>query len=209
MSEKTSIAIFAKAPIPGFAKTRLIPALGAEGAARLQDQLVARAVTVAQAANIGPVSLWCTPDVRHECFARMATTTGVELHQQTQGDLGSRMSAAFSVLLRAGPTLLMGTDCALMTPELLRNCAAHLRHDADAVFLPVEDGGYILVGLNRPSPSIFVDIPWHGGDVMRVTRARGALHGLRLAEPAILWDIDRPEDYARALHEGLLLPSDQ
>jgi rSAM/selenodomain-associated transferase 1 len=196
MSEKISIAIFAKAPIPGFAKTRLIPALGAEAAARLQDQLIARAVTVAQAANLGPVSLWCTPDVGHECFARMAKATGVELHQQGEGDLGERMSAAFSVLLRAGPALLMGADCALMTTELLRNCAVHLCHDADAV-------------LNRPSPGMFADIPWHGGDVMSATRARGAHYGLRLAEPAMLWDIDRPEDYARALHEGILLPNDQ
>jgi glycosyltransferase A (GT-A) superfamily protein (DUF2064 family) len=124
--------------------------------------------------------------------------------KQAAGDLGDRMRHAFEVLGRTGPVLLMGTDCVVISPDHLRQCAESLRRGEDAVFLPVEDGGYILVGLNQPTPEIFCDIPWNTASVMSVTRERAANAGLRIAEPATLWDIDRPEDYHRAAHEGLL-----
>lgn len=208
MTERVSVAIFAKAPIPGFAKTRLIPTLGADGAALLQSQLIGRTVGVARAAGLGSISLWCTPDSNHACFAAVAAKGDVQLHVQAQGDLGVRMRAAFEILLASGPALLMGTDCLVITAEHLHQCARHLHRDADAVFLPVEDGGYILVGLNRPAPHLFQDIPWNGAAVMRTTRARAADIGLRIAEPAMLWDIDHPQEYARAQRENLLAPSD-
>ncbi|MBL8419518.1 MAG: glycosyltransferase, partial [Dechloromonas sp.] len=62
---RIGLAILAKAPVPGLAKTRLIPHLGADGAAALQRWLLERIVTTALAADIGPVSLWCTPDIGH------------------------------------------------------------------------------------------------------------------------------------------------
>jgi rSAM/selenodomain-associated transferase 1 len=204
MIEPTAIAIFAKAPLAGFAKTRLIPLLGPDGAAALQAQLIARAVAVARAAKLGPVSLWCTPDMAHESFGTIAADCGVELFKQPPGDLGDKMGHAFKVLCQNGAVLLMGTDCVVIGPDHLRECAESLRRGADAVFLPVEDGGYILVGLNQPSPEIFRGIPWNTPGVMPVTRERAANAGLRIAEPATLWDIDRPKDYHRAAREGLL-----
>jgi rSAM/selenodomain-associated transferase 1 len=204
MIEPTAIAIFAKAPLAGFAKTRLIPLLGPEGASALQAQLVARAVAVARAAELGPVSLWCTPDIAHESFKAIAADCGIELFKQAPGDLGDKMGHTFEVLGRNGAVLLMGTDCVAISPDHLRKCAESIRRGADAVFLPVEDGGYILVGLKRPAPEIFREIPWNTDGVMSVTRERAANAGLRIAEPATLWDIDRPEDYRRAVREGLL-----
>ena len=206
MTEPVSIAIFAKAPIPGFAKTRLIPALGPEGAASLQADLIVRTLEVARSARLGPVSLWCAPDVEHACFAAIAAAGDTVVHRQADGDLGVKMRTAFEVLHRDGPALLIGTDCAVITSEHLHQCAWHLQHDSDAVFLPVEDGGYILVGLNGPAPGIFHNVPWNGAEVMQSTRARAQTLGLRVAEPAMLWDIDLPEDYNRALREKLLLP---
>jgi rSAM/selenodomain-associated transferase 1 len=208
MVETTAIAIFSKAPLAGFAKTRLIPLLGPEGAAALQAQLIVRAVAVAREARLGPVSLWCTPDIAHECFEAVAADYGVELFNQAPGNLGDRMRHAFEVLGQNDPVLLMGTDCVAIGPDHLRQCAEFLRRGEDAVFLPVEDGGYILVGLKQPTPEIFRDIPWNTAGVMPVTRERAANAGLRIAEPATLWDIDRPEDYHRAAHEGLLPASD-
>jgi hypothetical protein len=98
----------------------------------------------------------------------------------------------------------MGTDCVAIDVQLLSECANALHAGKDAVFLPVEDGGYILIGLKAPVPELFPDMPWTTECVMPVTRQRAAKLGLKIAEPKLLWDIDRPEDYERALAEGLL-----
>ena len=206
MSEPLSVAIFAKAPVAGFAKTRLIPRLGPGGAAALQARLIERAVGLARAAQLGPISLWCAPDADHDCFKALAAAGDVEIFQQAPGDLGAKMRDAFAVLGRRGPALLMGTDCVVIEPEHLRHCAQALQTGTDAVFLPVEDGGYILVGLNRPAPDLFDAIAWNTPTVMETTRARAANAGLRVWEGAMLWDLDRPEDFDRAVRAGLLPP---
>ncbi|HEY9360355.1 MAG TPA: hypothetical protein VIQ50_07980, partial [Xanthobacteraceae bacterium] len=94
MTETIAIAVLAKAPLPGFAKTRLIPALGTEGAARLQARLVEHAVATACAARIGPVTLWGAPDESHPLFQAIGARLGVALARQDGGDLGERMLAA-------------------------------------------------------------------------------------------------------------------
>ncbi len=204
MHDSTTVAIFAKAPIPGFAKTRLIPILGAEGAAVMQAKLITHALEVARAAQLGPVSLWCTPNCDHPYFASLIADGNLEIYQQSPGDLGVKMHHAFDVLCTQGPTLLMGTDCLVIEPRHLRQCADELRHGADAAFMPVEDGGYILAGLRQPTPELFRDIPWNTDAVMQTTRNRAKDANLHIVEPATLWDIDRPEDYTRAIRAGLL-----
>lgn len=203
-SNRTAIAIFAKAPVAGFAKTRLIPRLGAAGAAELQAVLITRAVEFAKAADLGPVSLWCTPDCSHPFFQEIAEKHSLQLHTQTGEDLGTRMENAFVILSKSMPVLLMGTDCVAIDAKLLARCAAALRKGKDAVFLPVEDGGYILIGSNKPIPELFRNMPWTTERVMTETRRRAKDMGLQIEEPEILWDIDRPEDYMRALDCGAL-----
>src|SRR5215470_17906082 len=117
MNEPVAIAVLAKAPLPGFAKTRLIPALGADGAAQLQARLTARAVATARAAATGPITLWAAPDTTHASFRALAADGGVALAPQGGGDLGARMLAASSAT--DGPCLVIGTDCPALT-------AAHL-----------------------------------------------------------------------------------
>ena len=203
--ESVSVAIFAKAPIAGFAKTRLIPHLGENGAANLQQRLIERAVEIAKDAGLGPVSLWCLPNHDHEVFTALERRHGVALHDQlTNADLGARMHQAFSALAKTRPLLLMGTDCVAVGPGHLVRCAELLCGDADAVIIPVEDGGYILVGLKRPTPELFADIPWGGDDVVACTRTRAKSAGLTLAELPRLWDIDRVADYERAVSCGLI-----
>src|SRR5690348_3988462 len=131
----TSIAILARAPVPGFAKTRLMPAIGARAAAVLQERLTAHAVAGARAANIGPVTLWCTPDPMHRSFLDL----GVTLKRQPEGDLGARMLAAFGNT----PTLVIGADCPALSPAHLRDAARALASH-DVVLIPAEDGGYVL-----------------------------------------------------------------
>ncbi|WP_230411935.1 TIGR04282 family arsenosugar biosynthesis glycosyltransferase [Denitromonas iodatirespirans] len=198
--EPIQIALFAKAPVAGQAKTRLIPTLGPAGAARLHRQLVRQAVRTACAADLGPVSLWCAPGIGHRFFRALAATAALPLHPQHGDDLGARMAHAFATLTPQGLVLLIGSDCPMLTPTLLHDCAAALRHGDDAVFLPAEDGGYALVGLRQPQPALFAAIPWGSDTVMAHTRERLHLHGLRWSEPATVWDVDRPDDLAR-LHD--------
>jgi uncharacterized protein len=191
------IAVLAKAPIGGLAKTRLIPRLGAERAARLQAALTEHAVLTALAAGLGTVTLWCAPDTRHPAFAALAQRTGVALRAQHGADLGARMAHAVAEHRGRGPVLVTGTDCPALTAEHLRVAATVLAAGDDAVLYPAEDGGYVLVGLAASHPGLFEGIPWGSDRVMSATRERLFALGLRWSEPATLWDIDRPEDLDR------------
>ena len=194
--ESAAIAVMAKAPQPGYAKTRLIPALGAAAAARLQRQLTLRALGTARAAGLGPVTLWCAPDTRQRFFRALQRRYGLDLRAQPELDLGRRMAHVFAEN-GARPLLLIGTDCPALNIEHLRQAALALRSTVDAVFITTEDGGYFLVGLKQPCPAIFEDIEWSTPRVMAQTRGRLAALGLRWTEVARLWDVDRAEDVAR------------
>lgn len=198
VARPTPVVVFARAPVPGEAKTRLIPRLGARGAAHLHATLIERSLETAQVAGLGRVELCCAPDTAHPFFAACAERYGAVLTAQTTGDLGARMLCAFDRLVpRAGPALLIGTDCPALTPAHLREAAAALAAGHDAVLGPAEDGGYVLVGLGRTSPRVFDGIEWGGPDVMRETRTRLAALGWRWHELAELWDVDRPADLVR------------
>lgn len=189
------VAIFAKAPRPGFAKTRLIPALGAFGAARLQRRLTLRTIATASRFSPNGVTLWCAPDTRARFFRALARRYAIELATQSDGELGERMHRAF--VAHGGPLLLIGTDCPALTGHHLVAAEEALRNGNDAVFIPAEDGGYVLVGLRCPCPEAFRDIAWSTAHVMAQTRQRLRDAGLRWKELDPLWDIDRPADLAR------------
>jgi uncharacterized protein len=200
--EGIGVAVLARAPIAGEAKTRLIPLLGAAGAAALHAALVRSAIRTAKQARLGEVVLWCTPESTHPFFANCAETLGVALREQHSGDLGERMAGVFEA--HGGPLLLIGSDCPMLTGALLRQCAQELGEGKDAVFLPAEDGGYALVGARRPLASIFGHIAWGTEHVMDQTRARLRAAALSWSEPAMVWDVDRPEDVARLIESGML-----
>lgn len=191
------VAVLAKAPIAGLAKTRLIPALGPPGAARLQRTLTRGALRCAMDAQLGSVTLWCTPHAEHRFFRALRQTTGVRCLVQASGDLGDRMHTAFRVHCAQGPTLLIGTDCPALRPEHLRQAARALLAGDDAVFYPAEDGGYVLVGLRQPQRFLFSDMTWSTAAVMADTRVRAQVVGLRLHELETLWDVDEPADLSR------------
>ncbi len=151
------VAILAKAPLPGLAKTRLIPRLGAEGAANLQRWLLRSTVLTALKAGVGPVTLWCAPDTRHPDFEACRAYGPLLLRQQPAGDLGERMHAAIAGSPSSMGCLVIGTDCPMLTPRYLKHAAETLSHK-DAVLAPAEDGGYVLIGLRRSDPSVFSQI---------------------------------------------------
>ena len=189
------IIVFAKAPVPGHAKTRLIARLGAWGAARLQARLTAAALRTAHGARCGPVELHVT--ARHALFKG-------DVHLQRGANLGERMQRAFSsALQRHRPVILMGSDCPTLRPADLRRAARWLRGGCDAVLAPAEDGGYALIGMNRMLPRIFERIPWGEPGVYAATTARLAGHRWRALQT--VWDVDRPADLDRL--RSLRLPS--
>jgi rSAM/selenodomain-associated transferase 1 len=194
---QVQVAVLAKAPVPGLAKTRLIPALGARGAARLQRQLTRQAIGTAWAAGLGPVTLWCAPDAQHRFFRALRRATGAACLVQASGDLGERMHTAFRLHCTLGPLLLIGTDCPPLTPGHLRGAAQALLDGADAVFQPAEDGGYVLVGLRQPQAALFRDMHWSTDTVMAVSRARARNAHLAVRELETLWDLDVPADLQR------------
>ena len=200
---QVNIAILSRAPIPGQTKTRLIPALGAEGAAELHRRLLHATVRTALQAGLGPVTLWCTPDTSHPEFAACAALGPLTLCPQASGDLGQRMLATIN-----GPTLIIGTDCPALTPAHLQQAAAALNQH-DAVLIPAEDGGYVLIGLRQAEPAVFADMTWGSATVFEQTRQRLRDTGLSWHELPALWDVDEPVDLARLAitHPEMLKPT--
>jgi hypothetical protein len=198
------IAVFARAPVPGQAKTRLIPRLGPHGAALLQRQLIEGALARAGAFPRARVTLWTTGTNDDTALRAAAHAAGAAVRTQRGEDLGGRMAHAFCDTLDGSrPMLLIGTDCPAQTVDDLRDALAALK-DADAVVQPAEDGGYVLIGMNTARPELFARIEWGSNRVLAATRSRAAEHGIRLAELPTCWDLDRSEDLDRALALGLV-----
>ena len=194
MTPACRIIVFAKAPLAGYAKTRLIPALGPQGAAALAKRLLERALEQALLAGLGPVELCCAPDARHAAFAVQARDGRIVLSDQGEGDLGQRMARAIdNALLQHPKVVLIGTDAPGLDSATLRAAATALDTHA-AVFVPVFDGGYVLVGLRRSMPLLFENMPWSTPEVMQRSRERLASAGIGHAELAPLADIDAPSD---------------
>jgi rSAM/selenodomain-associated transferase 1 len=191
------LIVMAKAPAAGLAKTRLIPALGADGAAALAARLLAHAIEQAEAAAPAAREMCVTPDPAHPAFAAWAGRPGWQWSAQGAGDLGARMDRALTRALAAAPAaLLIGTDAPALDAARLCEAAQALR-EYDTVFVPALDGGYALVGLRRPVPALFDGVAWSTPAVMAATRERAAAAGLRWAELAPVADIDEPADLAR------------
>ncbi len=200
-----AILVFAKAPVAGAVKTRLIPLLGASGAAALQGRLITHALSVACAVIPDRLELWCAPDITHPLLQAAASAHGATLCAQQGDDLGKRMAHAFACALgSARYAICIGADCPALTAQHLRDAMTTLRNGHDAVFVPAEDGGYALIGLARNAPQLFEHITWGGPQVMAQTRAQLHALNLRWHELETLWDVDRPEDYRRLLQTGWL-----
>ncbi|MFZ0790141.1 MAG: TIGR04282 family arsenosugar biosynthesis glycosyltransferase [Chromatiaceae bacterium] len=216
-----TLIIFAREPVPGEVKTRLIPALGAPGAARLYRILLERALSAAAAVPLVRLELWCAgTGASQGICADLARRFGMRLRLQPQGDLGARMALAFTKALSPGPdsasvpgpAVLIGSDCpGYHGAYIARAFEALSAGDGgcDVVLGPATDGGYVLIGLRRPAPSLFTDMPWGTDRVLKRTRATLSELRLRWLELPPLADIDRPEDLAAYpdLAEGLRHPT--
>lgn len=190
----TRVVIMAKAPQAGQVKTRLVPALGAQGAADLALRMLLRTVNTALAArgtDIESVTVCASPDPQDPAWAGVTLPGAVSWTAQGKGDLGQRMARTANYLLSKGErVLLIGTDLPGLTCEVLQNAARALSK-YEACVLPTFDGGYGLLGLRSPQP-VFDDMPWSTPEVFALTQER--------LRPAPVWigpmlqDIDEPQD---------------
>jgi rSAM/selenodomain-associated transferase 1 len=187
----TRIVIFAKAPVPGKVKTRLIPALGPEGAAALAQRMLLR--TIAEAEAAGSTELCGSPHPHDAEWQPYLPAVPIRHSGQGEGDLGERLARAAERVLADEPILLIGADCPELDRDRLRAAAAALGSH-DAVIHPAQDGGYALLGLKRFDPSIFAGIAWSTSEVASQTLQRLALLGWSVHVGDTLRDIDEPED---------------
>jgi rSAM/selenodomain-associated transferase 2/rSAM/selenodomain-associated transferase 1 len=194
-----AVAVMAKAPVPAQAKTRLVPLIGEAGAARAQRGFILRTLATARQASIGPLTLHCALDAAHRLFRLLAQRHGVVCLPQADGDLGDRMAAVMAdhfTKQQKTPLLIIGTDCPALTPAHLQQAADALQ-TSDAVLIPAEDGGYVLIGLRRPLPDVFQQVDWSTQRVMLQTRERLSAIGAHWVELPVLWDVDDPQDWQR------------
>ena len=194
----TRIVIFAKAPQPGCVKTRLIPALGAAGAAALACRLLAHTLSQALAADVGEVELCMSPAPTDQSWQGLSIDSAVQQTAQGEGDLGARMArAAHRVTQDTGSAdksvLLIGTDCPALTASGLKQAAQQLEQH-DAVLIPAHDGGYVLLGVKSPCPELFDQMHWSTSVVATETLQRMAALNPHVWQGPTLHDIDEPAD---------------
>jgi rSAM/selenodomain-associated transferase 2/rSAM/selenodomain-associated transferase 1 len=198
-----AVAVLTKAPVAGFAKTRLAPLLSYAQAARLQRQLTMNTLVKIRQASVGLTYLWCAPDATHRQFKALEKIYGVGLLEQTAGDIGERMHACcvdhFTKPKQKGdypqrPLIIVGTDCPSLTPAHIQNGADALT-EVDVVLVAAHDGGYVLIGLRQLQPKLFSGIQWSSKQVMAQTLQK--LQSLKLSYRVLdtLHDLDTPQDW--------------
>lgn len=187
------LAVFLRAPRPGTVKTRIAADLGPGQALDIYRDLLAR-VLAALPARL-PVELRHTPDDAGPELEPLRRD-GWTLAPQGPGDLGERLARAAGEAFAAGVRrwVVVGTDTPEVTAADLAWAFANLASH-DVVMGPATDGGYWLLGLSRPAPSLFTGIPWGGDGVAEATTRAAEAAGLRLARLRTLDDIDTASDW--------------
>jgi rSAM/selenodomain-associated transferase 1 len=199
---RDALAVIAKEPVAGLAKTRLVPALGTAGATRAATAMLADTLAAVRASGAEPW-LCFTPAAARERLGRLAP--GFGLLAQAAGDLGDRLAACLAELLAAGAdrVAIVGADTPHVPQASYRQAFA-LLDEADVVLGPALDGGYYLVAAKAARPELFVGVPMGTEMVLAETLARAASDRLVVALLPPLRDLDRVEDLAAALAAGEL-----
>uniref|UniRef100_A0A7C4W6K1 DUF2064 domain-containing protein n=1 Tax=Desulfatirhabdium butyrativorans TaxID=340467 RepID=A0A7C4W6K1_9BACT len=199
------LILFTRFPVPGSTKTRLIPLLGESGAAALQKSLTGKAVATARCiASETQASIDICHEGGNERLFRHWLGKGLAFHPQRGKSLGERMADSFQMAFDAGTkhVVLIGCDCPQMGIEPLRQAFSALNY-CDVVLGPVQDGGYILIGLRRPESCLFEEMPWGMPELYAETRRRIRRQGLSLFELPMLSDVDRPDDLTMNVYRAI------
>ncbi|MGE0623130.1 MAG: TIGR04282 family arsenosugar biosynthesis glycosyltransferase [Pseudomonadales bacterium] len=192
---RSRLCIFARVPVAGAVKRRLVPALGEAGALAAYTELLEGTLTRCVNPAAYRSELWLAGDADHPQVGGWCRRYPLSLRAQSGADLGERMRRALEDDLSV-PTVLIGTDCPDIDRGYLAEAFAALeRHEL--VLGPAVDGGYGLIGLTRPAPELFRDMPWGGPEVLRETLKRAGQAGMSCSCLPEIYDVDRPEDWAR------------
>lgn len=199
---KTALLVFTRAPIPGQTKTRLIPCLGAQGAAEFHQTVLRLMLVEAKASDFATVEIWSTTENIHPFLKQCASDYSCVLNIQQGHDLGERMHNATKARLEDNEfVVIIGSDCPAITTDILNQAYQSLANGKDAVLGFAKDGGYYLIGLKTPQLEIFQNITWGEADVAQITRQKFARLKLDFLGLVELNDIDTPEDYQRYISD--------
>ena len=200
LTSHAALVIFAKAPMPGQVKTRLCPPLTPDEAATLHGSFVLDTLERTKLATTTlklPFDryLACAPSSTHVFFKIMEERHGVKVIDQVGEDLGARMHQAFETIFARGyrHVLIIGTDVPTIPLDQLKQALAKLEQ-YDLVLGPAQDGGYYLIGLKQPHPTLFCAIPWSTDQVLKLTQDKAATMGLKTALLDLWRDVDTIAD---------------
>ena len=194
------VLLFAKAPVEGKVNTRLIADIGVSAATELQHELIHHRLSMLSKADLCDVRLLCAPDTGHDCFVECEQHYPISLFVQTGRDLGERIyHAVRDALNQYENCIVIGTDAPALDEVKIQHSLEALHQGTDVVFVPAEDGGYVLVGMRQAHDFLFQDIDWGSAEVMQQSRNKLALNNIVYKELATCWDVDRLEDYQRYL----------
>jgi len=197
-----TVFVFAKFPEPGAVKTRMMPPLTATEAAELHRASLLAVLETLRAVGGINVTLAVTPDDRVDALAALVAGQDVACRSQGDGDLGRRLARATNGAFSGGAegVLLLGADSPTLPGAILSEAVARLVQ-REAVLGPCVDGGYYLLGLPRPMPTLFDRITWGGSDVADQTRRRAVAANMPLRELPLWYDLDRYADLARGARD--------
>ena len=187
------ILVLSKPPIPGICKTRLIPYLGEQGAARLQANLISKIIDDLIAFNLCPIEIWQSEPSDYFTSQYKAHKM-ITVSTQQGFDLGERMfNAIQESLKRSGHIVLIGSDCVLYSNNYLLK-ALNTLHHKQVVLGPAKDGGYVLIGVKQSHPMLFTNIKWGTDKVLNSTVCNIQEAKLEYELLNELWDIDTKQD---------------
>jgi len=195
-----SLLLFARAPVEGKVKTRLVPPLTLSAALRLYRAFLEDAARIYRAPALWESVLEAEPDPSHPEFHRLFTPPWRH-EAQTPGDLGARLEGAFRRAFKRGAraAVAVGSDHPALPRVRIEESFRHLSKGKGATLIPADDGGYCAVGLSAGASvsDVFRDIPWSTESTLRVTHERMREAGLSVAILSPSYDVDQPEDLAK------------
>jgi len=200
------LAVFARAPRAGRAKTRLAPVLGDEGAAHLYSAFLRDTLRTCRRVTSVDLTVWAADDPDDPLLVDLIGPA-TPCRRQAEGDLGRRMGAALAAgIARSGACIVVGSDVPTLPASQIASAADALAR-ADVVLGPAADGGYYLVGARAEVPRIFDGVRWSTRHTLADTRAAARREGLRVVETSPWYDVDTPRDLSLLRAHLALVPA--
>lgn len=201
-----SLIVFARAPVPGKAKTRLLPVFTAEEACEIHLALLGDVLERAMRAVAGSAHVTLAWSAPPGAVPEGVVPPGVAVETQEGADLGERMARAFQSHLKTGfrRVVVLGSDAPTLPADHVA-ASFEVLHRSPVVIGPAADGGYYLIGMSRLVLDAFRGVRWGSGEVLLATRARLRKSGTPFAELGVWHDVDTPEDVGRLWKELLRL----